>query len=238
MQWGAWVGEVASLSWFKRTFNCAVNVLVIFTPRISPSLLGPLLYHQMLSAVLWEPVHRVLSSRTAKPFVPIGGWYRRQEASMWSTVYSSAPKLQFAECTKHHLCIVELNSPTPVRRRFCLTQEGLGRVIPGGEGPAGAITVWMREVFNCHSVFHLYAQKTAVVLDLSRSYSSSSAAGTKGDLDLSSRCCVVGVNRSRSWRRCSKMKIKHHVKVRYDYKAKVKILKFRTTYLSSSLYLH
>jgi len=31
-----------------------------------------------------------------------------------------------------------------------------------------------------------------MVLDLSRTFSSSSAAGTKGCLDLSSRCCVVG----------------------------------------------
>jgi len=42
-----------------------------------------------------------------------------------------------------------------------------------------------------------------VVLDLSRSFCISSAAGTKGCLDLRSRCCVVGVNRSRTWRRCS-----------------------------------
>jgi len=33
--------------------------------------------------------------------------------------------------------------------------------------------------------------------------SSSSATGTKGCLNLSSRCCVVGANRSRSWRKCS-----------------------------------
>jgi len=42
--------------------------------------------------------------------------------------------LQFAKGTKPHLCIVEQNSPTPVHRRFSLAQEGLGRVIPGGEG--------------------------------------------------------------------------------------------------------
>jgi len=44
-----------------------------------------------------------------------------------------ASLLQFAENTKPHLCIVERNSPTPLRRRFSLTQEGLGRVIPGDE---------------------------------------------------------------------------------------------------------
>jgi len=110
------------------------------------------------------------SSRVAKPSVPFGGWYRGQEGSMWSAVCSSVPHLQFAEGTKPHLCIVERNSPTAVRRRFSLTQEGLSRVIPGGEGPGDGINVWRREIFFCDSVFHLLsAQKVAVVLDLSRS---------------------------------------------------------------------
>jgi len=43
----------------------------------------------------------------------------------------------------------------------------------------------------------------AVVLDLSRSSSSFSAAGPNGCLDLSSRCYIDGVNKSRSWRNCS-----------------------------------
>jgi len=90
------------------------------------------------------------------------------------------PQLQYAEGTETHVCIVERNSPTSVRRRFSLTQEGLGRVIPGGEGPEDGINIWRRELFFCYSVFHLLsAQKAAVVLDLSRSFSSSSATGTK-----------------------------------------------------------
>jgi len=56
---------------------------------------------------------------------------------------------------QHHLCIVEQNSPTPVGRWFSLTQEGLGRVIPGGEGPVEGIKVWKQEVFFCLSVFRL-----------------------------------------------------------------------------------
>jgi len=50
-----------------------------------------------------------------------------------------APHQQFADGTKPHLCIAERNSPTPVRRRFSLTQEGIGRVIPGDEGPVDGI---------------------------------------------------------------------------------------------------
>jgi len=87
------------------------------------------------------------------------GWYRGQEVNMWSAVCSSALHLQFAEGTKPHLCIVEHNSPTPVCRRFSLTQEGLGRVIPSSEGPGDGINVWKREVFFCHSVFHLWSAR-------------------------------------------------------------------------------
>jgi len=47
------------------------------------------------------------------------------------------------------------------------------------------------------------SRKLLWLLNLSWSFSSSSATGTKGCLDLSSHCCVVSVNRSRSWRRCS-----------------------------------
>jgi len=85
---------------------------------------------------------------------------------MWSAVCSSA--LQFAEGTKPHLCIVERNSSMPVHRWCRLTQEGLGKVISGGEGLTEGINVCRQEVFLCHSVFHLWsAQKAAVVLDLS-----------------------------------------------------------------------
>jgi len=164
---------------------------------------GPILCHQMLSAVVCSQ-SIVSSLRAAKPSAPFGGWHRWHEASMRLAVWSSALHLQFVEGTKPHLCIVERNSPMLVRRWFSLTQEGLGRIIPGGEGPAEGINVMRWDVFFCHSVFHSsFAQRATVVLDLSRSFSSSSAAGTKGCLDLSSRWCVVGVNRNRSWRRCS-----------------------------------
>jgi len=101
--------------------------------------------------------------------------------------------------------ICALLSGTPVRKRFSPTQEGLGRVIPGGEGPGDGTNEYIeaRSIF-LPFVFHLWsAQRAAVALDLSRSFSSYSEAGTKGCLDLSSRCWVVDVNRSRSWRRCS-----------------------------------
>jgi len=94
----------------------------------------------MLSAVVLSQ-SKVLSSRAAKPSVLFGGYYRGLETSMWSAVCSSAPHLQFAEGTKSYLCIVERNSPTPVCMQFSLIQEGLGRVIPGDEGPGDEINV-------------------------------------------------------------------------------------------------
>jgi len=60
---------------------------------------------------------------------------------------SSAPQLQFAKGTKPHLCFVERNSPMPVRKRFSLTQEGLGRVILCGEGPAEGTSVEARCIY-------------------------------------------------------------------------------------------
>jgi len=85
-------------------------------------------------------------SRAAKPSVPFGGWYRGQEASMWSVVCSYAPHLQFAERTKPHLCIVERNSPTPVHRRGLVWPR---KVIPGGEGP-GAVCRELTSPFKMH----------------------------------------------------------------------------------------
>jgi len=64
---------------------------------------------------------------------------------MRSAVCFSAPQLQFAEDTKPHLGIVQRNSPTPVRRRFSLTQKGLGRVILGGEGPGRLLLTTNKE---------------------------------------------------------------------------------------------
>jgi len=49
---------------------------------------------------------------------------------MWSAVCSSALQLQFVESTKPYLCIVERNSPMPVRRWFSLTHEDLRMVRP------------------------------------------------------------------------------------------------------------
>jgi len=67
---------------------------------------------------------------------------------MWLAVCSSALQLQFAKDIKPLLCIVDQSNPPPVHKWFSLTREGLGRVIPGDEGPGKGIKVWRREVFG------------------------------------------------------------------------------------------
>jgi len=114
----------------------------------------------------------------------------------------SASAVRHAKDTKPHLCIIERNSSTPVRRQFSLTQEGLCRVIPGGEEPGDGVC-GSEKYFSTIPYSTYPFQKVAVVLNLTRSFSSSGAAGTKKCLDLSSHCCVASVNKSRSWRRCS-----------------------------------
>jgi len=71
--------------------------------------------------------------------------------------------LQFAEGTKPHLCIVERNSSTPVRRQFSLTQESLCRVISGGEEPGDGINVWRREVFPTKLIIFLICIKNPLM---------------------------------------------------------------------------
>jgi len=39
-----------------------------------------------------------------------------------------------------------------VCRQFSLDQEGLGRVILGGEGPGVGISVWRRELFSAKTI--------------------------------------------------------------------------------------
>jgi len=79
-----------------------------------------------------------------------------------------------------------LFSPMPVHRRFSLTQESHSQWC--GAWRWNKCVKARSTVFFCYSVFYLWsAQKAAVVLDLSRSFHSSSASGTKGCLDLSSR---------------------------------------------------
>ena len=71
---------------------------------------------------------------------------------IWAAVSSSTLHSQAAVGTIPHLCTVERNKPTPVRRRLGLTKDGLLRYIPNGLELG--IKLRMREVLLCYSVFH------------------------------------------------------------------------------------
>ena len=104
-----------------------------------------------------------------------------KDVILWPTVCSSAPHSQAAVGAIPHLCPVERNKPTPVRRQLSLTQNinSLGRYIPSALELTSGIKVRTREVLPCHFVFHLVsAQHAALVSNLKNSFKSSSAAGT------------------------------------------------------------
>jgi len=57
-----------------------------------------------------------------------------------------------------------------------------------------------RVIFLPFSILLMIRQESCSGVGLIRFFNSSSVSGTKGWLDLNSRCCVVGVNRSQSWK--------------------------------------
>ena len=86
---------------------------------------------QML-AVMSLSQHRVSSSKTVRPRAPCGARCIGHAVSTWSAVCSEAPHSQFGEGARPHLCMDEMESPTPVRRRLSLTQAARGKPIPTG----------------------------------------------------------------------------------------------------------
>jgi len=111
-----------------------------------PSSFGPIVSSDVVCSC-FKPVHSAIS-RAAKPSVLFRGWYREQETSMWSALCSSA---RICTSPRSPSPICALLSGT-VQRQYVgglnLTQEGLDRVISGGEGAGDGINVWSREVFS------------------------------------------------------------------------------------------
>ena len=94
----------------------------------------------------------VSSSTDIRPWIPFGAWYIGHSRITWSAVCSSAPHSQLALEAKPHLCINERNLPTPVRRRFSLTQAGLGRSIPAGGKRTLQMKSWSLDEFASQSL--------------------------------------------------------------------------------------
>ena len=80
----------------------------------------------MLAVVLLSQ-HRASSSKTVRPRAPCGARCIGHAVRTWSAVCSEAPHSQFGEGVRSHLCMDEWNRPTPVHRRFSITQAARGK---------------------------------------------------------------------------------------------------------------
>ena len=76
--------------------------------------------------------HFVLSSKTVRPIIPRDARRVRHVKITWSAVCSLAPHSHFAEEARLHLCMDEPKRPTPVRRRWSLTQAVLVKLLSIG----------------------------------------------------------------------------------------------------------
>ena len=98
----------------------------------------------------------------------------------------------------------ERNRPTSVRRRLSVTDAVLEKLVPGSAGLTSLINIWSPEALSRHSMLHLFsAYRASLVPDMAASFSSFSAAGTNGCLDLSRRSFSRCGDNSLSCRRCS-----------------------------------
>jgi len=103
--------------------------------------------HQMFSAVLLVSPQYLHREPTNQVSHFEGGTGDRKLYVIGRLLLCSASAVRRGH-HKPHLCIVERNSSTPVRMRFSLTQEGLGRVIPsGGAGQ------WWNKCVEAKSIF-------------------------------------------------------------------------------------
>ena len=109
---------------------------------------------QMLAGVVLSQ-HRVSLSKTFRHRAPCGARCIGHAVSTWSAVCSEAPHSQFGEGARPHLCMDEWNRPTPVPRRWSLTQAARGNPIPTGLAPVPGTKTRRLEAPSQYSVFHL-----------------------------------------------------------------------------------
>ena len=99
-------------------------------------------------AVMLLSQHWVSSSKTVRPRAPCGARCMGHAVSTWSAVCSRAPRSQFGEGARPHLCMDEWNRPTPVSRRLSLTQAAWGKPIPTGLAPVPGTKAWSLKHFH------------------------------------------------------------------------------------------
>ena len=92
---------------------------------------------------------------------------------MWSAVCSVVLQLQFDEEVRPHLCMVEWNCPTLVRRWLSLTQAVWGKLIPTDLALVLGVKTWRAWKYSHntpHSIYDLSTQQvertTMRIIDL------------------------------------------------------------------------
>ena len=83
-------------------------------------------------AVMVLRQHRVSTSKTVSPRIPVGARCTGHVRMMGSAVCSAAPHSQFDVGARPHLCMNDRKHPTPACKRLSLTHDDLGRPIPIG----------------------------------------------------------------------------------------------------------
>ena len=80
-------------------------------------------------AVMKLSQHLVSSSKTVRPFMPLGFRCVGHVEIMWSAVCSLAPHSNFAEKVSPHLCMDEPKRSAPADKRLSLTQTVVVKLI-------------------------------------------------------------------------------------------------------------
>ena len=127
-----------------------------------------------------------------------------QDVITCSAVCSYAPHSHAAVEAIPHFFISEQDRPTSVQSWLCLPHVGLEKLISGGFRLTSLMNVRSQEAFSRHFMLYLYSAHRAILVpDWAWSFSSSSAAGTNGCLDLSCLSCPLSGDRSLLYRKCS-----------------------------------
>ena len=98
---------------------------------------------------------QILSFKTVRTRIPCDTQFMGHAIRTWSAVCSKAPKSQFGEGARPHLCMDEWNRPTPVRRRFSLIQAVQGQLTPTDLALGPGMKTRSLDVFSQYSAFHL-----------------------------------------------------------------------------------
>ena len=111
--------------------------------------------HFQMLAVMVISQHRVSTSKTVSPRIPVGARCTGHVRMMCSAVCSAAPHSQFDVGARPHLCMNDIKHPTPARKRLSLTHDDLGRPIPIGLVLVLGMKARRSDEHSEYSVLHL-----------------------------------------------------------------------------------